>query len=106
MDNNERLLLLTDPTERYQHGILGDKIEASGFVIIDAKTRKVIQSVTINAPDVIGSLKPIWTDWDQNGEREIVLTLNNNNTGSRLALFSEGGNLLAEVKPIGKGHRW
>lgn len=106
MDHQERLLVLNDPVNRYQHGILGDKTEAGGFVILDAKYRKVVRSVTIDPPDVIESLQPIWTDWDGNGEREIVLTLSNDDTGSRLALFSENGELLAEGSPLGRGHRW
>ncbi len=106
IDDHERLLVLNAPVNRYQHGILGDKTEAGGFVIIDAKSMKVIHSVTIDPPDVIESLQPIWADWDGDGEREVDLTLSNNNTGSRLALFSEAGKLLAQGPPIGKGHRW
>lgn len=100
------VLLLTDSTNRYQHGILGDKTEASAFVLIDSKDKKVIQSVKIPSPDVIESLSPIWVDWDKNGEREVVLTLSNNQSGARLALFKENGDLLAEGDPIGMGNRW
>ncbi|WP_373231451.1 hypothetical protein [Cohnella sp.] len=106
VDDKERLLVLTNPTEQYQHGILGDATEAGGFVIIDANERKVIQSMMVRSPDVIESLSPLWTDWDLDGEREIVLTLSNDNTGARLALFRESGELLAEGSPIGAGHRW
>ena len=33
MDDTERLLLFTDPTPEYAHGVLGDEFEAGGMTI-------------------------------------------------------------------------
>lgn len=106
MDEDNRILVLTQPSNRYDHGIFGDQVEASGFAIIDAATKELIQEASVPQKDVIESLQPLWVDWDQNGTKEIVLTLSNNDTGARLALVDETGKLLAEGEPLGQDHRW
>lgn len=106
VDDKNRILVLTQPSTRYDHGIFGDQIEASGFAIIDAQKRKLIQEASVPQKDVIESLKPIWVDWDQNGTKEIVLTLSNDQDGARLVLFDETGKQLAEGQPLGQSHRW
>ncbi len=106
MDEDNRILVLTQPFNRYDHGIFGDQVEASGFAIIDATTKELIQEASVPQKDVIESLQPLWVDWDQNGTKEIVLTLSNNATGARLAVVDETGDILAEGEPLGQNHRW
>lgn len=106
-DEHQRLLILTDPDDSYQHGILGDSIEAKSVTIVQMSDQPVVLS-KFSVPEgwVIESILPIWSDWDEDGEREIVLTLSNSNSGAKLVLYEEKGNLLAESTPIGKGFRW
>ncbi|ANU14599.1 hypothetical protein BBI08_12260 [Planococcus halocryophilus] len=54
-------------------------IEASGFAIIDG---------------------------DQNGTKEIVLTLSNDQDGARLVLYDEAGKQLADGESLGQSHHW
>lgn len=105
-DDDNRVLVLTQPSTRYDHGIFGDKTEASGFAIIDANKRAVIYEASVPESDVIESLKPLWIDWDQNGTKEIILTLSNDEEGARLVLYDETGKQLAEGQPLGQSHRW
>jgi len=106
-DERQRLLILSDPTEQYQHGILGDRIEASSVTIVQLSDHPaVISKFSVPKDFVIESILPLWSDWDGDGEREIVLTLSNNTSGSKLVLYDENGNFLAESLPIGKGFRW
>lgn len=106
-DEKQRLLILTDPTSQYQHGILGDDIEASSVTIVQLSDQpKVISKFSVPEDWVIESILPIWSDWDGDGVREVVLTLSNNTSGAKLVLYDENGNLLAESLPIGKGFRW
>ena len=106
LDNENRILILTQPTNQYDHGIFGNQIEASGFAIIDTTKRELIQEAQVPKKDVIESLQPIWIDWDQNGTKEIILTVSNDESGARLVLYDETGNQLAEGEPIGQNHRW
>ncbi len=106
MDDQNRILVLTQPSNRYDHGIFGDQVEASGFAIIDATTKNLVQEAVVAQKDVIESLQALWIDWDQDGTKEIILTLSNNETGARLAVVDETGKLLAEGEPLGQNHRW
>lgn len=107
IDGNNRLLILTGPTDRYDHGVLGDRLEASSITLVETSpTLHVVQEILINEPDVIEGLSPIWADINNDGKRDIIVTLSNNNTGARIAAYSEDGTLLAESEPIGLGHRW
>lgn len=106
-DEQQRLLILSDPSNRYQHGILGDVLEATSVTIVQLSDQPaIISKFSVPVDWVIESILPIWSDWDENGEREIVLTLSNATHGAKLVLYDEGGNFLAESLPIGKGYRW
>ena len=106
-DESQRLLILSNPNNQYQHGILGDVLEASSVTIVQFSDQPaVISKFSVPEDWVIESILPIWSDWDGDGEREIVLTLSNSTSGSKLVLYDENGNVLAESLPIGKGFRW
>lgn len=101
------MLILSDPTDQYRHGILGDAVEASAVTIIQLTDQPfVLHQFTIPSDWVIESILPLWSDWDGDGAREILLTLSNDTHGAKLALYDESGNLLAESGPIGTGYRW
>lgn len=106
-DERQRLLILTDPTNQYQHGILGDILEATSVTMVQLSDQPaVISKYSVPVDWVIESIRPIWRDWDGDGEREVVLTLSNSTSGSKLVLYDEKGNFLAESLPIGEGFRW
>lgn len=107
MDENERLLLLTDATEEYRHGILGDNIEALSMTLVNTAGEPSIERV-INAPqgDVIEGIAPIWVDLDNDGKLEIITTLSNKDEGSRLAVFNEDGEVIASGASVGTEYRW
>jgi hypothetical protein len=106
-DDQQRLLILTDPSDQYQHGILGDSLEANSVTIVDLSDEpNVINKFSVPKNWVIESIKPLWSDWDNDGDKEIVLTLSNSTQGSKIVLYDESGNNLAESAPIGIGYRW
>ncbi|MCH4890878.1 hypothetical protein EZV73_25080 [Acidaminobacter sp. JC074] len=106
-DEKERILILTDPTVQYKHGILGDDIEARSVTIIELSDHpEVISKFSVPADWVSESILPIWHDWDEDGQREVLLTLSNDKSGAKLSLYDEEGNVLAESDPIGLGYRW
>jgi len=107
IDEQNRLLILTQPTTRYDHGVVGNKVEASEIVLIETEPEiKVIQTIPIDTPDVIEGISPIWADIDNDGTRDIIVTVSNSQSGSRIVAFREDGTLLAESPPIGTGYRW
>ncbi|WP_340819534.1 hypothetical protein [Methanolobus sp. WCC4] len=107
LDENERVMLLTGPTDEYGHGVLGDSIEASSITIVDTIGNPGISKV-IDVPeeDVIEGITPIWTDLNDDGKREIIVTLSNANEGARLVVFDEEGDIVAEGTAAGTGYRW
>jgi hypothetical protein len=107
IDEKGYLYLLTDPTDIYAHGILGDKYEASSITILDCKDEyKIINKINMVSGDVIESLYPIVLDIDDNGENEIIVTVSNKDDGSRIVVFDLDGNLVMEGMPVGRGMRW
>lgn len=106
-DERQRLLILSGPSDQYRHGILGDVLEATSVTMVQLSDQPaLISKFSVPADWVIESILPIWSDWDGDGEREIVLTLSNSTSGAKLVLYDESGNVLAESLPIGKGFRW
>jgi len=100
------LAVLTEPTERYAHGVLGDTIEAAAITVFDPAAGSVVAEVEVEPPAVIEGLSAIWADIDGDNEDDLLVTISDPSSGARLAVFSAGGDLLAEGPPIGRGSRW
>jgi hypothetical protein len=97
--------VLTAPTDRYDHGVLGDPLEAAAFAVLseDGTVETVVEM-----PDgaVIEGLAPMWVDLDGDGEDEILVTVSTPEVGAGLVLFSADGERVAAAEPIGTGFRW
>ncbi len=107
VDEEGRFLFLSQPTNGYDHGVLGDGIEATGITLVATQPEpKILQTISISAGDVIEGIYPIWADLNDDGEREIIVTLSNAQEGARIVAYREDGSLLAESEPIGTGYRW
>ena len=106
-DNRGRLLLLTDPTDRYAHGVLGDDLEAGSITLIETEPETaVVNTITIPEPQVIEGIMPLWVDWNGDGTQEIIVTLSDANQGAQIVLFNEAGEQIATGPAIGQGGRW
>jgi hypothetical protein len=106
-DGANRLLFLSQPTDQYPHGVLGDAIEATGFAFVDiSSSLPVIHEFPITAGEVIEGIVPIWSDLDGDGLREVVVTQSNALEGARIVAYREDGSILASSSPIGQGFRW
>jgi endonuclease YncB( thermonuclease family) len=107
VDESARILLLTDPTTSYDHGVLGDGAEATSISLIEtAPTPRVARRIELPPPNVVEGIAPIWTDLTGDGGREIIVTLSDAEGGARLAVYSEAGEQLAVGSAIGRGYRW
>lgn len=106
-DEQGRLLINSDPTDQYAHGIMGDRLEAKTLTLVATQPEpSVIRKIPITDGWVMESIAPIWADFDGDGNREIVVTRANAAQGAQIVLLDELGNLLAEGPAIGNGNRW
>ena len=92
---------------RYDHGILGDKIEAGGLVIEtrDGKRRPV----RLKDDAVFEDLEPRLADLDRDGHDEVIVVKSYLKRGSALAVIGERRGryeIVAETPPLGGPHRW
>jgi hypothetical protein len=98
---------LAEPTTRYDHGILGDKIEAGSLVI---ETRDGQQhTVRLRDDAVFEDLEPRLADLNRDGHDEVVVVKSYLKRGSALAVIGlrKGKyEILAETPPLGAPHRW
>ncbi|MGE0845626.1 MAG: FG-GAP repeat domain-containing protein [Flavobacteriaceae bacterium] len=95
-----------DPTGRYDHGILGDAIEATTLVAV-AGGREY--RVTLAMNEVIEDLTPRLADLDGDGGAEAAVIVSDLSRGSALAVYGVRGAALVRlaVTPFnGRVHRW
>ena len=106
-DEIGRLLVLTGATDRYPHGVVGDRIEASGFALLNPDLDAASMVVaSVDSDSVIEALSPIWADLDGDGDREIIVTVSNDQVGAGLVAYDESGAIVARGPVIGRGGRW
>ena len=98
---------LAEPTTRYDHGILGDNIEAGSLVIETRDGARHVLRLTSDA--VFEDLEPRLADLDMDGHDEVVLVKTYLKRGSTIAIVSARDgkyDIVAETPPLGAPHRW
>ena len=98
---------LAEPTDRYDHGILGDKLNAGALVI--ERRDGLRQTVKLGADAVFEDLEPRIADLDGDGRDEIVVVKSSLRQGSSLAVIGWRKNrydIVAETPALGAPHRW
>lgn len=98
---------LTGPTRRYDHGVLGDDIEASGFRI--RRSDGNIADYQLSDNYVFEDRQVRFHDLDGDGTTEILAIKSGFDGGGRIAAYSLDGNSIravAESAAIGRAHRW
>ena len=97
---------LAEPTGRYDHGVLGDAIEAGSLVVQRRDGRRDL--VELPADAVFEDLRPRIADLGDGGSK-IVVVKSYLARGSALAVIGERNGkfeVVAETPPIGTPHRW
>lgn len=98
---------LSEPTTRYDHGVLGDKIE-SGALTIETRDGKH-HTVRLKDDAVFEDLEPRLADLDGDGQDEVVVVKSYLARGSSLAVIAlrkDRYEIVAETPPLGSAHRW
>jgi len=107
IDERDRLLLLSDPTDKYSHGVLGDNLEAKSITIIETQpTIQISSRIYLEDNEVIEGISPIWVDINGDRQREIIATVSDLDLGAGIVIFSETGERLAEGQKMGRAYRW
>lgn len=99
----------SDATVRYDHGILGDAIEAGGLRARTANQSDCDLVYLLPDTKVFEDLAPRIADLDGDGRNEIVVVETDAAKGASLAIYGlRDGHLtrLAATPPIGRTHRW
>lgn len=97
----------SQPTRRYDHGILGDDIEGGSLMVKDHTGN--LHTYRLAANSVFEDLTPRLVDLDGDGRAEVITIRSFLDAGASLAVFGlRGGKLklIASTPPIGLSHRW
>lgn len=100
------IAVLDGATGRYDHGVLGDSVEAAALVAVQHQTGEVRWRHTLSEKRVIEGVSPLLADMDQDGELEAVVTVSDASTGARYRVVGADGQTVAQSAPIGQGYRW
>ena len=113
LDGSARLqaLVLTDPTDRYPHGALGDKLEASGVAVIAVSPNSLALRgrYAVRAPAVIEDLIPIVAPVGEGRRPAVVVVKSVPRLGSSVMTLGwreAGLKRVAEGPAFGQSDRW
>jgi len=102
---DERYALYGRRTDRYRHGALGDTVEGSSLVVVDAANELIETETRLDRPLVFEGLSPLVADADGDGEVEIVTTVADSADGARIRIYGTEGTSLATGPVYGSGWR-
>lgn len=100
---------LGGPTDRYAHGILGDRIEASRLYLAHPGAPAKVTFLELGPGAVFEDLQPRFVDADGDGQPEILVVKSYLAAGAAAALYAiRNGTLLsvAETDALGVPNRW
>jgi len=106
-DGTNEIIVLTQPTERYGHGVLGDRTEAESIMVVDSESWAVKASFQLAEPFVFEQLRVEVLD---TGTQTLILgTRSSRQTGAGVIALELQRDALVqvdEVGVIGLGNRW
>jgi hypothetical protein len=103
--DDDRYALYGGRTTRYGHGALGDRVEGSRLLVVDAAAGRVDADVSLDAPAAFEGLSPLAADLDGDGDREVVATVADAADGARIRAYAADGTELATGPIYGPGWR-
>jgi hypothetical protein len=110
-DGVPEAVVLTDPTTRYPHGILGDRVEAGAVTVVETRPFGLAVKGRFELPGraVFEDLQPVLADLSRDGRRQVLLAKSHVDRGAAVtALAWDDGRLvsMAEAPPVGRRNRW
>ncbi|WP_226941936.1 FG-GAP repeat domain-containing protein [Pseudooceanicola spongiae] len=92
-----------DPTDRYPHGVLGDKIEYGALALRLSDGRVLHYSLPRSL--VFEDSAPRLVDLDHDGAPEVIVVESSLSRGARLSVWGAAGRITA-TPHIGQAYRW
>jgi hypothetical protein len=87
--------------------VLGDALEVIRVLQVETKPElRLTGEIVMQNADVIEGIAPIRADLDQDGQREIIVTVSNRVDGARVVVYREDGSIMTASMPIGQSYRW
>ena len=119
-EEEHRFVALSKPTERYPHGVVGDRLEAEAVTIVTVRptagvisegsqpreNSAIARTIVLPTAGVIESVEAVVGEFAETEGREILLPVSTTAAGTRLVLLDHEGALIAEGPPIGRRFRW
>ena len=99
-------------TASYEHGVLGDALEAEGLMVrYDNGERVICDTVSAGPGRVFEDISPRLADMDDDGVAEVIAVASHQDFGARLELYGypalgQDFQLLAHTPYIGTAFRW
>ncbi len=100
------IAVLTGPTTRYEHAVLGDGVEADTLTVLrpDSDGLRVRQSFEAASGGVFEEISPMWLERD--GEELLAVTESVPGRGARVSVYTPSGELAAAGPFIGEAMKW
>lgn len=98
---------LSEPTERYAHGVLGDGIEADSITVADIGEDggvEVRAEIVPESGGVFEEVAPMWVEAD--GSELLAVSESADGVGTRVALYEPDGSLAAAGPFIEEPFKW
>ena len=106
-DGVTAVAVLSEPTQRYRHGTLGDEVEAGAVTLLRLPDLTPLATWRPAVPAVIEARRP--TSWNADGAVGLHVTMSDETSGARLVSLVWDGSalrLLAAGEPLGASQRW
>lgn len=109
-DGINEAVVLSIPTEEFSPERLGDGTEARGVAVFnwDGSLIKLVTEFKIRPPQVFEVLTPILADVNDDGEKEILVTTTEEDSGSRLRIlkFTNRRVVVQRTGPVTSRNEW
>ena len=102
------LAFLSAPTERYDHGVLGDAIEADSITLLRPGEEENLEAGTIfpASGGVFEQVAPLWFGVPGVDNGLLAVTESTPELGARISVYSLDGSLVAAGPYIGEPYKW
>ncbi len=97
----------TEPTTRYDHGVLGDDVEYGALELrVETRGSDNVRTIRLSQDRVFEDLSPRLVDIDSDGTPEVIVVESHAQLGAQLAIYDESGTKIAATPHIGTRFRW
>lgn len=101
-----RASVLADATDRYDHAVLGDGVEAGSVPVVDLEGALSLERRIAPPGDaVVEGIAPLLADVTGDGDRDVLVSVSGDGGGARLVAFRPDGTRLAASPTLVGGWR-